>query len=53
MHNDVMLNGIFRICLWLVARQLQKERFMTKEKIALCLQSSGNKIINWPHDNDK
>ena len=36
MHDDVMLNGVFRICLWLVARQLRipnrlKERFMTKE----------------------
>ena len=23
MHDDVMLNGVFRICLWLVARQLR------------------------------
>ena len=22
-HDDIMLNGVFRICLWLVARQLQ------------------------------
>ena len=40
MHDDVMLNGVFRICLWLVARQLRipnrlKERFMTKAKSQL------------------
>ena len=23
LHNDVILNGVFRICLWLVARQLR------------------------------
>ena len=22
-HDDVMLNGVFRICLWLAARQLR------------------------------
>ena len=33
MHDDVMLSGVFRICLWLVARHLwipnrEKERFI-------------------------
>ena len=35
MHDDIMLNGVFSIILWLVARQLDTkpmERFMTKVK---------------------
>ena len=35
MHYDIMLNGIFSIILWYVARQLDMkpmERFMTKVK---------------------
>ena len=33
MHDDVMLNGVFRICLWLVAADTKPiERFMTKAK---------------------
>ena len=47
MHDDVMLNGVFRICLWLVARQLRiPNRHQTERKIydgseiALRLRSS-------------
>ena len=35
MHDDIMLNGVFSIILWYVARQLDTkpmERFMTKVK---------------------
>ena len=36
MHDDFMLNGVFGICLWLVARQMRipnrQERFMTIAK---------------------
>ena len=38
MHNDIMLNGVIGICLWIVDRQLpipnqKKERFMAKVKL--------------------
>ena len=45
MNDDVMLNGVFRICLWLVARQLRyqtdKKRLWPK-RIALRLRSFRN-----------
>ena len=31
MHDDVMLNGVLRICLWLVARQpVEKKKLLPK-----------------------
>ena len=44
MHDDVMLNGVFRICLWLVARELQipkpiERKIYDQSKIAVRLPS--------------
>ena len=41
MHNDVMLNGVLRICLWLVARQpIEKKKIYDQSEIALRLRYS-------------
>ena len=45
MHDDVMLNGVFRICLWLVARELQipkpiERKIYDQSEIAVRLPSS-------------
>ena len=40
MHDDIMLNGIFSIILWYVARQLDTktdEKIYDQSEIALCL----------------
>ena len=40
MHDDAMLNGVFRICLWLVARQLRILNRYDQSEIAVRLRSS-------------
>ena len=43
MHDDIMLNGVFSIILWYVARQLDTktdEKIYDQSEIALCLWSS-------------
>ena len=43
MHDDVMLNGVFRICLWLVPTQLRipnRLKDLCQTEIALRLRTS-------------
>lgn len=39
MHDDVMLNGVLRICLWLVAGQPIEKTIYDQREIALRLRS--------------
>ena len=40
MRDDVMLNGVLRICLWLVAGQPIEKTIYDQREIALRLRSS-------------
>ena len=43
MHDEVMLNGVFSICLWLAARQLRipnRLKICDQSEIAVRLRSS-------------
>ena len=36
MHDDVILHGVFKICLWLVARRYQTDRKIYDEIAPVC-----------------
>ena len=42
MRDDVMLNGVLRICLWLVAGQPIEKAIYDQREIALRLRSSSD-----------
>ena len=57
MHDDVMLNGVLRICLWLVAGQPIEKTICDQREIALRLfvwsaRAARDKIINSLRENN-